>query len=288
VLDTLAPNGGVSTYFFNSRASGYAKHPSSNAVFFDPKDMTPYINTPPFVQALQDIIDSLPGEPPDEKTADLLKTFGDFLAGSGSMVHWWADVGVNEYTNNTSVVQNKVAFDIIPGAKRVYNQQTKAWETVTTNGGINFAPYLAFLGWGVYVMNRAQKRGVADACWDLIVHLTSKDISLWTNVYPSGFNPWRLSHFNPPDWVYTGFTIESATNYLNAIKNSYNHPNRIIDLRIPGLGQYYLEAENAWTRAVAGQASAQQALDDAAAAWNRITDQLGRQSQIQLYQTSLK
>lgn len=294
VLDTLVKNGGVSNYFFNSRASGYAKYPGNPAVFFDPKDMTPYINTPPFVQALQDIIDSLPGEPPDEKTADLLKTLGIFLTGTGSMVHWWADVGVNVYTNNTSVVQDKVGFDILPGATKVYNQQSKAWEQVngtgtpTANGtGINFAPYLAFLGWGLYVMKGAEKEGISEACWDLIVHLTSKEISLWENIYPSGFNPWRKSHFaDPKQWTITGFSLDSATQYLNAIKNSYNHWNRIIDLRIPGLGQYWELAENAWTRAVAGEVKPQEALDQAAKDWQQLTDQLGRANQIKLYQAS--
>jgi multiple sugar transport system substrate-binding protein len=302
VLDTLAKAGGVSTYFFNSRASGYAKYPGNPAVFFDPKDMTPYINTPPFVQALQDIIDSLPGEPPDEKTADLLKTLGDFLAGTGSMVHWWADVGTNAYSSNTSVIQNKVNFDILPGATKVYNQSTKAWETInsggtpvagpagspTPGGGVNFAPYLAFLGWGLYVMKATEKAGTNEACWDLVTHLTSKEISLWENIYPSGFNPWRKSHFaDPQQWTISGFPLDGAKQYLNAIQNSYNHPNRIIDLRIPGLGQYYETAESAWVRAVAGEVDAQTALDDAAKSWNQLTDQLGKENQIKLYQASL-
>jgi len=293
VLDTLARGGGVSTWFFMSRASAYAKHPDDPAFFFDPTDMTPKINSPGFVRALEDMIAAVQWAPPDQGNADLLKTLGDFLAGTGSMTHWWSDIGSNVYTNPGSIVQDKVGFSILPGSPDVYNWENQSWDEVSGTGSAgelgpyNYAPYLAFLGWGVYVMNAAEERGVSDAAWDLVHHLTGRDISMWMMVYPSGQNPWRESHFDAAEWTVAGYPQDFAQQYLDSIRDSYNHPNRIIDLRIPGAGQYWILAEDAWTRAITGEIDAQTALDEAAEAWNRLTDQLGRENQLALYQASL-
>ena len=284
ILDPLARSGGVGTYFFFSRVSSYGKHPDDPAFFFDPETMKSKINSPAFVRALQDMIDAIPFAPPDQQNADLLKTLGDFLAGTGSMAHWWADIGANEYASDQSVVQDKVGFSILPGSPDVYNYKTSTWDTIEGN---NFAPYLAFLGWGLYVSKAGEERGVSEAAWDLVKHLSSKDISLWMNIYPSGMNPSRESHFNAADWTIAGYPEADAQEYLDSISNSYNHPNRIVDLRIPGQGEYWIAAEDEWTRAVAGELSAQEALDSAAAKWEEITDKYDREKQKALYTASI-
>lgn len=284
ILDVLARGGGVGTYFFFSRASAYAKHPNDPAFFFDPETMTPKINSPAFVRALQDMIDAIPAAPPDQVNADLLKTLGDFLAGTGSMAHWWADIGANVYTSDQSIVQGKVGYSILPGSPDVYNYATGEWDMIEGN---NYAPYLAFLGWGLYVTNAAQGRGVSEAGWDLVKHLSSRDVTLWMNIYPSGMNPSRLSHFNAEDWTIAGYPLEDAQSYLDSIADSYNHENRIVDLRIPGQGEYWIALEDEYTRAIAGEVSPQDALDNAAVKWDEITDRLGRETQQALYAGSL-
>ncbi len=293
ILDVLARGGGTSSYFFFSRASAYAKHPDDPAFFFDPVDMTPKINSPAFVRALDDMIAAVPWAPADQTNADLLKVYGDFLSGTGTMSHWWSDIGPNVHTNPASIVQGKVDFSILPGSPDVYNWSTGEWDTVTGTGAkgelgpYNYAPYTAFLGFGLYVMNVAEERGVSEAAWDLVKHLTGKDISMWMMVYPSGANPWRKSHFNAAEWTIAGYPEEYAQRYLDSVIDSYSHPNRIIDMRIPGTGQYWILLEDAWTRAITGEIDAQTALDEAAAAWSELTDELGRPTQQELYQASL-
>ncbi len=283
ILDSLAPSGGTGTYFFASRASAYAKYPDDPAFFFSP-DMTPRINSPAWVRALEDMVAALEWAPPDQTNAELLRNLDNFLAGTGTMCHWWADIGSNVYTSDTSLVQGKVGYSILPGSPDVYNYESGAFETLPET---NYAPYLAFLGWGLYVMNEAEKQGVSDAAWDLVSHLTSKNISAWMSVYPSGMNPWRESHFTASEWTVSGFPEAEAQEYLDSIRDSYNHPNRIVDLRIPGQGQYFEALEASYTRAVTGEVSAEEALNDAASRWNEITDTLGRERQVELYQASL-
>jgi len=285
-LDVCKPGGGFSWYFFASRATAYAKNPASPAWLFDPETMTPHVNNPAFVRALQDMIDVVNDEPADQINADLLTTLGQFLGGTGSMAAWWGDVGSNVYTSDSSVVQDKVSFSILPGSPDVYNNDTDEWEEIG-EGELNFAPNEAYIGWGLYVMQKAEERGVSEAAWDLAAHLGGKDLSTWTAIYPSGFQPYRNSHFDLQYWTDAGYPAEFAEAYLASESDSYNHPNGAIEPRIPGIFDYYIAAEEEVALAVAGEKSAQEALDAAAAKWEEITDRNDRESQIKLYQGAL-
>ncbi len=286
-LDPLKGWGGFGFYFLEDRATAYAKHPDDPAWLFDPDTMKPRVNNPGFVQAIQDVMDLIAANayPSDQINADPGTTaFQQFLAGTGSMICWWGDVGSNARTSDTSVVGDVVGFSINPGADKVYNSKTEAWEEKE-----NFAPNLAYLGWGVYVTNRVsgdeKKR---KAAWSAAAHLGGKDISLWMAAYPSGFQPYRNSHFNFDEWEAAGYDRAFVEDYLGSNRDSYNHPNGAIEPRIPGIFQYYSVAEDELAKGFAGQyGSAQETADAIAAAWEKITDQIGRENQIKLYKASL-
>ncbi|MEQ9690753.1 MAG: extracellular solute-binding protein [Bauldia litoralis] len=288
-LDPLKGWGGFGFYFLEDRASAYAKHPDNAAWLFDPETMKPMVNNPAWVRAIQDVMDLIAADvyPPDQINADPGTTaFQQFLAGTGSMICWWGDVGSNARTSDSSVVGDVVGFSINPGAKQVYNAKTSEWETPAEP---NFAPNMAYLGWGVYVTSRVsgdeKKR---KAAWSAAAHLGGKDLSLWCSAYPSGFQPYRNSHFNIEEWVEAGYDTEFISDYLGSEAESYNHPNAAIEPRIPGIFQYYSVAEDELAKGFAGQyGSAQETADAIAAAWEKITDQIGRENQIKLYKASL-
>ena len=122
----------------------------------------------------------------------------------------------------------------------------------------------------------------------LAAHLGGKDISLWMAAYPSGFQPYRNSHFQYDEWEAAGYDRAFVEDYLGSNADSYNHPNAAIEPRIPGIFQYYSVAEDELAKGYAGQyASAQETADAIAAAWEKITDQIGRDNQIALYKASL-
>lgn len=286
-LDVTIPWGGFGWYFFASRATAYAKHPDDPAWLFDIDTMQPRVNNPAYVRAIQDVIDTLPYAPPDQLTADgNTIAFQQFLGGTGSMVAWWGDVGSSARTMDTSVVGDVTGFDILPGSDDVYNASTGQWDTLPD--GPNFSPNNAYIGWGIYVMAAVDSDPVKQkAAWSVAAHLGGKDLSLWAAAYPSGFQPYRNSHFNIEEWVTAGYPEEFITSYLNSQANSYNHPNSAVEPRIPGIFQYYSRAEEILAEAYAGNIDAQTAGDNIAAAWEEITDGIGRESQIELYQASL-
>lgn len=286
-LDPAKGWGGFGFYFLGSRATAYAKHPDDKAWLFDADTMKPRVNNPAWVRAIQDVIDSLPYEPADQLNADPGTTgFNQFLAGTGSMLAWWGDIGSNAKTSDSSVIGDVVGFSILPGSDDVYNSKTAKWETLST--GPNFSPNMAYIGWGVYVMARVDSDPVKQkAAWSAAAHLGGKDMALWCAAYPSGFQPYRNSQFDIQEWVAAGYDEAFITSYLNSQSDSYNHPNAAIEPRIPGIFQYYSVAEDELAKIFAGGSTAQVGADKIAAAWEKITDQLGRDKQIELYKASL-
>jgi multiple sugar transport system substrate-binding protein len=286
-LDPLKGWGGFGFYFLENRAAPYAKHPDDPAWLFDPETMKPRVNNPAFVQAIQDVMDLITAGayPTDQINADPgVTAFQQFLAGTGGMLSWWGDVGSMARTSDTSVIGDVVGFDINPGSEKVWNSKTGAWEETR-----NFAPNNAYIGWGIYVMATVEgDEKKKKAAWSAAAHLGGKDLSLWASAYPSGFQPYRQSHFQYEEWEAAGYDRDFVEDYLGSNADSYNHPNAAVEPRIPGIFQYYSVAEDELARGYAGQyASAQETADAIAAAWEKITDQIGRESQIALYKASL-
>src|SRR5215475_1821404 len=97
-------------------------------------------------------------------------------------------------------------FSILPGSDDVYNNTTSKWETLST--GPNFSPNEAYIGWGLYVMKRADDNKVGKAAWSAVAHLGGKDLGTWLAFYPSGFQPFRNSTFNPDLWAGAGLPAD--------------------------------------------------------------------------------
>jgi multiple sugar transport system substrate-binding protein len=285
-LDQPKPWGGFGFYFLCSRATAYAKYPGEKNWLFD-EDMNPQVNNPAFVRAIQNVVDALPYEPADQINADPNTTaFQQFVVGTGSLLEWWGDIGTFAKTSDSATIGDVLAFDILPGSDDVYNFRKKAWEKLPT--GPNVAPNMAYLGWGIYVMKAVDadpKR--QKAAWSAAAHLGGKDLSMWTAAYPSGFQPYRKSHTNLDLWALAGYDKKYIGSYMDSQSTSYNHPNSAIEPRIPGAFQYYSIAEDELQKIFAGKETAQQGADNIAAAWNKLTDKLGRESQVKYYRIAM-
>jgi multiple sugar transport system substrate-binding protein len=285
-LDQPKPWGGFGFYFLASRATAYAKYPGEKNWLFD-ENFKPLINSPAFVRAIQDVVDALPSEPPDQINADGNTTaFQQFVTGTGSLLEWWGDIGTFARTSDTATIGEVLNFAILPGSDDVYNFRTQKWEKLAS--GPNQSPNMAYLGWGIYVMKSVDadpKR--QKAAWSAAAHLGGKDLSMWTAAYPSGFQPYRKSHTNLDLWALAGYDKKYIGAYMDSQSTSYNHPNSAIEPRIPGIFQYYSIAEDELSKVYAGKETAQQGADNVAAAWEKLTDKLGRDNQVKYYRISM-
>ena len=285
-LDQPKPWGGFQFYFTASRSTAYTKYPGEKNWMFD-ENMKPLVNNPGWVRAIQDVVDLLPYEPADQINADPGTTaFQQFLPGTGALLEWWGDIGTVAKTSDTATIGDTLDFDILPASDDVYNFRKGAWEKLPS--GPNVAPNMAYLGWGIYVMKSVDGDAKRHkAAWSAAAHLGGKDLSMWTAAYPSGFQPYRKSHTNLDLWALAGYDKKYIGSYMDSQSTSYNHPNSAIEPRIPGIFQYYSIAEDELQKTFAGKQTAQQGADNVAAAWEKLTDKLGRENQVKYYRIAM-
>lgn len=271
---------------FCDRAVGYAKHPDDPAFYFDPETMDARINNPGFVRALEDWIAALPSAPPDVTRYGFSETRDAFITGLAALVVNWTDVGVAANDPNMSILEpGQASYAILPGSTEVWNSLTGEWETFETP---NQPGYAAFGGWIMMIPTNARQMEAAISLADFMG--SRETMTLASQTPGSGVNPARISTLEDLEgWMTRADfpTEENALAYVNSIRNSLETENVVFQLRIPGYNQYEDALEVSVAEALAGQKTAQQALDEAAAAWNAITDQLGREQQRQYYRDSL-
>ena len=139
--------------------------------------MKPRINNPAWVRAIQDVIDALPSEPADQINADPNTTgFQQFLAGIGSMVTWWGDVGSNAKTNDASVIGDVCGFSILPGSDDVYNSKTGKWETLPSGPELRAEPAPISAGASMSWPGSTAMPPKHKAAWSAAAHLGGKDL----------------------------------------------------------------------------------------------------------------
>jgi multiple sugar transport system substrate-binding protein len=60
-----------------------------------------------------------------------------------------------------------------------------------------------------------------------------------------------------------------------------------VDIRIPGSNEYFNALDDGIAKAMAGEATPQQALDEVAKNWDAITERLGKDAQLAAYKAAL-
>jgi multiple sugar transport system substrate-binding protein len=273
---------GQADWCFFSRAVGYVALPDQpGGLFFDPETMVPRINSPGHVKALEDYVDIIKFGVPGMLLMDSGEVRSVFASGLAAMAIDWGDIGVISDVGEESRVRGKVGYAVLPGSTEVWDFAQGKWVTLAEP---NQAGYLAFGGW-VAAIDR-NSRNIA-AAYDFISYLSRPEnsyISVTTS--ETGFNPYRASHFEKlAGWIGFGFVNPAA--YLGAIRDTIDHPNVQVDLRIPGAARYFEALDAQLALVAAGQKTAKAALDEVAKIWEQITDELGRDKQLKAYRLSL-
>lgn len=267
---------------FFSRAAGYCSVPGQpGGLFFDPETMKPLINDPGHLQALKDYIGIMKYGVPGMINMDSGEIRTVFCAGEAAMAIDWGDIGIMADTSPGSAIKGKVGYAILPGSTKVWNYKTGKWMSYKEP---NQAPYLAFGGWMGAIDAKSPN---VKAAYSFLSYLGEPKNSYISVTTPeTGFNPYRESHFKNLDGWYK-YGMVDPKDYLQAIHDTINSPNVQPDLRIPGAARYFEALDAQLALAVAGQKTPQQALDATAAAWDQITNDLGRESQLKAYRLSL-
>jgi multiple sugar transport system substrate-binding protein len=252
---------GFSFAWFVDRWAGYGQ------TYFD-ENMKPNINSPEAVKALQNMVDSMKNAPPDMRGYGYDELRDALLNGNVAMVVQWTDVPKKGEDPTQSKIAGKIGIGRVPG-------QLVDGQVV----------HRSMMPVGRVVAVAADSKNKEAAYW--VAKHIAYDRSL-ENVSTSltGLDPYRITHFTNPQ-AYTMFpSKEIAQAYLDGVKTALSdgYP----EIFIPGAAQYEDALDLHVNKALAGEETAQQALDATAKEWDAITDKLGRDKQIQFWQQALQ
>ena len=288
--------GGQSYWWVLNVAAPYIQSQgTAQGMFFNTDDMTPLVKNEGFIRALEIYNETTQYGPPEELTASLNDTRDLFLTGRCALTIDWGDIGSLQIDPERSHVQDKVGAIVNPGATEVVDRATgklvpcDATTCPYAVDGVNYAPLAAWGGWGGAI-SAASDQKVKDAGYALLSYLSQPAQSnVDVTIGASGYNPYRTSQFASVDlWVKAGFSEKAATNYLNAIKDSLNSPNMVIDLAIPGVARYQqVVLDTVVSQFLAGELTAEEAAQQMYDQSEEITNELGRDSQKAAYLASL-
>jgi multiple sugar transport system substrate-binding protein len=268
---------------------------TAEGIFFDTDSMEPLVKNEAFAEALRILKETGKYGPPDELNLDVTDTRPIVLTGRCALLIEWGDIGPLSIDETQSSINGLVTAKILPGSRRVLDRATgrlvdcDAQRCPHATNGVNHTPFAAFGGWSGAVNAKSDAKVIA-AAYDFLSYMNAPEQSNfdvtqgWT-----GYNPYRISQFeNIGPWVDAGFSKEAAENYLGAIGESLNNPNMASDLRIPGTQQYQgIVLDREMARFLAGEITAEQAMDNIFNGWEEITEDFGRDRQRDLYRASL-
>ena len=268
---------------------------TGQGAFFNTDNMDPLVNNDAFKKALETYKATMEFGPPDEINLGVGDTRGLFDTGRCALSMDWGDIGTLALDPATSTVQDKVGAVITPGWKETLDRASgKLVPCDTTTcpdaiDGVNYAPYASFGGWSGAI-NAAADQAKKDAAFAFLSYMSApaqsgEDVTLGK----TGFNPYRTSHFeNREPWTAVGMSQAAQDNYLGAIKSSLENPNMVLDMRIPKTKEYQQDVlDTAVSQYLAGELSVEETMQQITDGWNQITDQVGRDAQLQAYQDSL-
>ena len=283
----MTKRGDTAWWGFHSRATAYSKHPDDPAYFFDLQTGDCRLNNPGFVKALTEWVEENEKWAPEGGTNF---TYGDSLnavnGGRAVQTYNW-DAVSTAAAGDGSVIKDKQGYNILPGATEVYNTKEGKWDKFEK---ASHAPFHAFGGWVLAVMAKANKDNLG-SIWDLATFLTKPETGLWFVTNLTGASPYRYSQFKNID-AFANSDLKLgkvvAEDYLDAAQRTMDHPNRVVDLALPGWTQYRDALELAVSKAMAKEASPQAALDEAKGAFDEISDRMGgKAKQMEIYKLVL-
>ena len=282
-------------YHFQSLSASFAVSPgpttdrNHNVYWFDPHDMKPLINEPGHVAALELLQQLAATGPADQIGWRLPQAWDYFLRGKAVFMFSFGDLGALCQDESRSLVKGNCAVAMLPGSNHYWDRENGAWvepaqpnRVGNTSGG----------SWHGVVLKRSPDQ---EAAYSFLSLMALRPVSMWAvETGWTGINPGFRYQMLPPtgesrlaDWIKAGWSRADVEDYLQAYQATFTAPTMLPHLRIRGTAEYWAALDAELAAALGGRKTAKQALDATAAAWDGITDRLGREQQRDAHQQAI-
>jgi multiple sugar transport system substrate-binding protein len=295
--------GGQGHFHYATLAASFAVTPASgddpravskfdNVFWFDPDDMTPLINQPGHVRALEFLKELAATGQEAQFGWQLGQAWDNFLGGNAIATFSWGDVGSLSQDTSRSTIKGNLGASAILCSSEWYDRETSEFVTDTENPNC-----VGNTTGGSWHPTMSAFTDVPELTYYFMSMLANPVINFYNATTGwQGIDPCCTYQLYEPrgsatsdDYTAVGFDAGDMERYINSYgSNVYDKPTYLTYLRIPGTLEYIQETlDIRLSEAMTNQATPQEALDATAEDWNRVTDDLGREAQLAIYQQAI-
>jgi len=259
-----------------ARAAPAAKGRSNYSSLFDVNTFEPLIAGPPFVEALEEMAAAVKKNPRPSLDADPHAARRAFWQGRcGMAITWPSRAGSRDLPQQAA--EGFVATIVpLPGGRRVYETSRRRWLD-REPGESGHVPLLSIAG-RVGMVSAGSSQG--EAALQLLLWLADEQHSAAVGAASSATTLPRWSQMeNLPAWVEPLLSEQTAKAYAKDLMKTFESPDCLSALPIPGREEYLSALDEAVRSAVRGDLPAIEALIATAGRWREISERLGVEKQ---------
>lgn len=295
-------SGGQGHFHFVSTAASFAITPAEgdnpravtkydNVFWFDPDDMTALANQPGHVAALEYLVALTATGSPSQTGWELAEAWDNFLRGNAIATYSWGDVGSLAQRPERSTIQGLLGASRIPCSTQWYDRETGTMMEDAENPNC-----IGNVTGGSWMPVMSTFTDTPELAYYFMAMHANRHINFWNATAGwTGVDPANLYQLFPPrgtatleDYTQFGFNPSDAEQYITAYgENLFSFETTLPYLRIPGTERYWNSLDVRLAEVMTGQRQPQEALDLVAQEWEQITDDIGRDAQISVYQQAI-
>ncbi len=263
-----------------------------NVYWFDPDTMDPLINQPGHVRALEFLQELAATGQEAQFGWQLGEAWANFLTGNAIATFSWGDVGSLSQNEENSTIKGNLGAAVIPCSEEWYDRETG--EFVTDAENPNCVGNTTGGSWHPTMSAFTEN---PELTYYFMAMLANPSINFYNATTGwQGIDPCCTYQLYEPrgsatseDYTAVGFDAGDMERYINAYgSNVYDKPTSLTYLRIPGTLEYIQETLDIHlSEAMTGQLTPQEALDATAEDWAGVTEELGVDSQLAIYQAAI-
>jgi multiple sugar transport system substrate-binding protein len=267
-----------------ARAAAYARAPSQFSALFDYLTMEPLITGPPFVRALNELLEAARFQSTALEDADPTAAKRAFLAGEAAIAWSWPSAAMSDLAPDRLPEGMRIGFAELPGSNKAYDFGESRWIERRVKEP-RHVPLLGVAGrLGSVTYNARNSREAAE----LLVLLSGKRWSPQIAPASRATTLYRKSHLEIPElWGETLIPKNELRQYADLVDATQSRPSNMSSIRIPGWHRYLAALDQAVRDARAGRGTSEDVLANAAEQWRAITEELGIEAQRDAYTRSL-
>ncbi len=281
--------GGQGMFHFMSLSAPFVIGPENpNLYWFDPDNMEPLVESEGHKRAMALYSELVQYGPQAMAAWALGEAWDYFLRGNAVFTYSWGDVAALAVERN-SFVKGKIGTTQLPGTMAYVNPKTgEEYQTTepnivgNTTGG----------SWAGVVLKSSDVPELA--YYFLALTATEPKQRFYAALGTDGVDPGKVYQILPPegtgnveDYVSQGWDPTDAEEYTKAYFETFQNPNQLPYLRIPGTFEYWTAMDIRLSESLTGQSTPEEALAAMAQDFRDINDRLGKEQQLEIYKASL-